>query len=182
IVLAPAENILKAYLNVMRESESELLRKVAHLFKVNSKNVVEYDYKQASKILGVNAFDNQDGVNPLDIMRDMAYTATCLIKDIFSVKEESSWKAQSEKLAAISAGRSKSKMGFEDFFKIAIQLVSKKNISAEVYVHTDKRIKGEKDVTETYSYLNSKDNNFASTIGEVNAMRERFAEPSVLSD
>ncbi|NLI10267.1 MAG: hypothetical protein GX447_05905, partial [Elusimicrobia bacterium] len=46
IVLAPAENILKAYLNVMRESESELLRKVAHLFKVNSKNVVEYDYKQ----------------------------------------------------------------------------------------------------------------------------------------
>lgn len=182
IVLAPAENILKAYLNVMRESESELLRKVAHLFKVNSKNVVEYDYKQASKILGVNAFDNQDGVNPLDIMRDMAYTATCLIKDIFSVKEESGWKAQSEKLAAISAGRSKSKMGFEDFFKVAIQLVSKKNISAEVYVHTDKRIKGEKDVTETYTYLNSKDNNFASTIGEVNAMRERFAEPSVLSD
>ncbi len=182
LIYAPAENLLKAYLNVMRESESELLKKVAHLFKVNSKNVVEYDYKQASKILGVNAFDNDNGVNPLDIMRDMAYTATCLIRDIFSVRDESDWKERSEKLAAVSAGRSKSKMGFEDFFKVAIQLVSKQNISAEVYVHTDKRVKGEKDVTETYSYMNSKDNNFSATIGEVNAMRERFAEPSTLSD
>lgn len=183
VITAPLENILKAYLNVMRESESELLSKVAHLFKVNSKNVVEYDYKQASKILGVNAFDtNENGVNPLDIMRDMAYTATCFIKDIISVRNESDWKKQSELLAAVSAGRGKSKMGFEDFFKVAIQLVSKKNISAEVYVHTDKKIKGEKDVTETYSYMNSRDNNYNVTMGEINAMRERFADPSSLTD
>lgn len=183
VITAPLENILKAYLNVMKESESSLLSKVAHLFKINSKNIVEYDYRKASEILGADTFyQGSDGVNPLDIMRDMAYTATCFIKDIISVRDEGNFKKQSEKLSAIAAGRGKSKMGFEDFFKVAIQLVSKNNISAEVYIHTDKRIKDEKDVTETYSYANNKDNSYNVTMEEINAMRERFSDPSILSD
>jgi len=183
ILFSPAERILKAYLNVMRESESAIVSKAGHLFGMNEKGVVQFDRSKAAKILGVDQFSNDDnGINPLDIMRDMAYTATCIIKDIFSVRNESDWKKQAERLSRIGAGRGKSKMGFEDFFKVAIQLVSRPNISAEVYVHTDKRVKGEEDVTQTYSHHASKDNNFNTTISEVNAMRERFAEPSTLSD
>jgi len=184
ILMAPAEMILKSYLNVMKEAESFLIRQVGHLFFIDKKGNLDYDRNKAAQILGIDEImGSQNGsINPLDILRDMAYTATCLIKDIFSIRDEQDWKKQAIKLSAIAAGRSKSKMGFEDFFKVVIQLASKENVSAEVYVHTDKRIKGEEDITQTYNYFNNRDNNFNSTISEVNTMRERFSDPSLLTD
>jgi hypothetical protein len=51
-----------------------------------------------------------------------------------------------------------------------------------VYVHTDKRVKGEPDVTQTYEFFNNRDNNFDGTMSEVTQMQNRFNDPAELTD
>ncbi len=183
IIFAPAQAIMKAYMNVMREVESEIVDKVMDLFTIDKEGKVDYDYKAVQKRLGVSAFDNYDnGTNPLDIVRNLAYAATQVIRDISSVKNASNWKDQSERFSKVAAGGGKSGLGYEDFLKVVVQLVNPSDISASVYVHTDKRVKGEADVTQTYEFFNDRDNNFDKTISEVNQMRDRFADPSTLTD
>ncbi len=180
IIFAPAQMIVKSFMNVMRETEAAIIDKVMDLFTVNKKGEVDYDYKQVQKRLGVSSFDNNDGgTNPLDVVRNLAYAATKFLQKITSVKEQSNWKAQSEQLANVA---SSGDMKYEDFLKVVIQLVDVKNISSEVFVHTDKSVKGEPDVTQNYTMFNTRENGFDSTIADVTQMRERFADPSDLTD
>ncbi len=180
IIFAPAQTIVKAFMNVMRETEGAIINKVMDLFTINKKGEVDYDYKQMQKRLGVSAFnDNDGGTNPLDIVRNLAYAATKFLQKITSVKEQATWKGQSEQLAKVAATGD---MKYEDFLKVVIQLVDVKHISSEVYVHTDKRVKGEPDVTQNFTMFNTRDNGFDSTIADVTEMRERFADPSDLTD
>ena len=51
-----------------------------------------------------------------------------------------------------------------------------------MYLHTDKKVKGEADLTRTYRFFNGRDNNFDSALSEVSQAQERFAEPSLLTD
>ena len=183
IIFAPAQAIVKAYMNMMRAADALIIDKIMDLFTINKKGEVAYDRHAVSKRLGVDPEERYDtGANPLDIVSTLAYTATQVIRDIASVKEASDWKSQSEKLAKVAAGGSKSGLKYEDFLKVVVQLVRPGNVSAEVYVHTDKRVKGEADVTQNYQFFNNRDNSFDGTIAEVNQARERFAEPSLLTD
>ena len=65
---------------------------------------------------------------------------------------------------------------------MVIQLVETKEICSEIYVHTNKRVKGEADVTQNHTMYNNRENGFDNTIAGVNQMRERFADPSDLTD
>jgi len=178
IILAPFKEILNAYLNVMKETERALVEKVAHLFSVDDKGVVDFDKEKAAQIL--NSDEMESGYNPLYILRDMAKTATAIIKDILSIGSQSDPKAQSQKLSEVAAGRGKSGLGFEDFLKVVVQLVSKENISAQVYVATDKRVKGEKDINQNYVITGS--TQAENAMNEMMQMRDRFSDPSKLSD
>lgn len=183
IIFAPAQMIMKSFMNVMRETEGAIVDAIMDLFTINKKGEVDYDYKQMRKRLNASGFDtgnNSDGgTNPLDVVRNLAYAATKFIAKISSVKEKSNWKDQSEQLARVA---SSGDMKYEDFLKVVIQLVDVKHISSEVYVHTDKRVKGEPDVTQNYTMFNTRDNGFDNTIADVTHMRERFADPSDLTD
>ncbi|HAH32291.1 MAG TPA: hypothetical protein DCL44_08260 [Elusimicrobia bacterium] len=181
IIFAPAQIIMKSFMNVMRESEGAIIDKVMDLFTIDKKGRVAYDERAVSKRLGVSASDNNgdQGTNPLDIVRTLASAATGFIEKIVSVRNESGWKAQSERLAKVAATGD---MRYEDFLKVVIQMVDVKNISSEIYVHTDKRVKGEADVTQNYNMFNNRDNGFDRTIADVTQMRERFAEPTALTD
>jgi hypothetical protein len=180
IIFAPAQLILKSFMNVMRETEAAIIDKIMDLFTINKKGEVAYDQNAVRKRLNINSFDNNDGgTNPLDIVRNLAYGATKFIQKITSVKEESTWKGQSERLAKVAA---QGDMKYEDFLKVVIQMVDVKHLSSEIYVHTDKRVKGEADVTQNYTMFNTRDNGFDNTISDVSHMRERFAEPSDLTD
>ena len=182
IIFAPARLIMKSFMNVMRETESAIIDKIMDLFTINEKGKVKYDQNAVSKRLGVSAFDNDnnDGqTSPLDIVRNLAYAATKFIAKITSVRNESGWKGQSDRLAKVASSGG---MKYEDFLKVVIQMVDVKNISSEIYIHTDKRVKDEADVTQTYTMFNNRDNGFDNTIAEVNQMRERFADPSDLTD
>ncbi|MEI7529105.1 MAG: hypothetical protein WCK76_09180, partial [Elusimicrobiota bacterium] len=128
-----------------------------------------------------SAFDNNgdNGTNPLDIVRNLACAATKFLEKISSVKEQAGWKGQSEQLAKVAATGD---MKYEDFLKVVIQLVDTRHISSEIYVHTDKRVKGEADVTQNYTMFNTRENGFDNTIATVSQMRERFADPTDLTD
>jgi hypothetical protein len=183
IIFAPAQAIMKAFMNVAREEESFIVDKVMDLFTINKDGKVDYDYKAVSKRLGVNGFDNTEGrTNPLDIVRNLAYSATRVIQDIMSIRNASDWKAQSERLSEVAAGKSKSNLSYEDFLKVVVQLVKPGDVSASVYVHTDKHVKGEADVTQTYEFFNNRDNNFDNTMSEVTQMQNRFNDPATLTD
>jgi hypothetical protein len=179
IVFAPAQMIMKSFMNVMRETEGAIIDKVMDLFTIDNKGKVNYDYKAARKRLGYNGYDSDNGTNPLDIVRTLASAATKFIEKIISVRNESGWKAQSERLARVA---SSGDMKYEDFLKVVIQMVDVSNISSQVYVHTDKRVKGEADVTQNYNMFNNRDNGFDNTIAEVSQMRERFADSTDLTD
>jgi hypothetical protein len=144
----------------------------------------DYDSRAVEKRLGVDPFNNnQDGgTNPMDIVRTLAGDATQVIRDIVSVRDAGGWKAQSEQLSKVAVGSSKSGLGYEDFLKVVVQLVKPGDVSASVYVHTDKHVKGEADVTQTYSFFNGRDNSFDNTMGEVNQLQNRFSDPSDLTD
>ena len=98
------------------------------------------------------------------------------------MRDAGGWKDQSEQLAKVAAGSSKSGLSYEDFLKVVVQVVDPMNVSAEVFVHTDKKVKGEADVTQNYKFFNNKDNSFDANISEVNQMHARFADPSTLTD
>ncbi|HAT71389.1 MAG TPA: hypothetical protein DCS63_01055 [Elusimicrobia bacterium] len=185
IIFAPAQAIMKAYMNMMREEAASVIDKVMDLFMIDKRGKVGFDSETAAQRLGVNPTMDvfgDNGSNPLEIVDTLAYAATQVIKDIASVRDSGGWKEQSEKLAAVSAGKSKSGLKYEDFLKVVVQMVNPEDVSAEVYVHTDKRIKGEADVNQTYQFFNTSGNSFDNTLSEVNQMRERFLDPSELTD
>jgi len=50
-------------------------------------------------------------------------------------------------------------------------------------VRTDKRIKGEENVANSYNMYNSNlEAGYGAQLGQANSLRDRFADPSILSD
>jgi hypothetical protein len=64
--------------------------------------------------------------------------------------------------------------------KVIVQLVSKENISAQIYISTDKKVEGENDVNS--NYLINSNNNLSQTLNEIVQQRDRFSNPSTLKD
>jgi hypothetical protein len=183
IIFAPAQTIMKAYMNVMREAYADVVDKVMGLFYFDKKGKVTYNETAVRAALGVGYDeDTSDSTNPLNIVNTLAYTATRLIMDIAGVKDAPDWKSRSEKLADVASGKSKSDMGYEDFFKVVLQMVQPSEVSASVYVHLDAKDKGVKPVTSTYTFFDTKGKPYDATLSDVTEMRERYADPTDLSD
>lgn len=181
IITAAPDMIVKCFMNVMRETESAIIDKVMDLFTINKKGKVDYNQSEVAKRLGVSNSNNtaEGATNPLDIVRTLAYSATKFLEKMVSVKEETGWKAQSDRLAKVA---SSGDMKYEDFLKVVIQMVDTKDISSSILLQTDKRVKGEPDVNQNYTMFNNRDNGFDQTIADVTSMRERFSEPTDLTD
>ncbi|MGC8867589.1 MAG: hypothetical protein ACP5PA_05190 [Elusimicrobiales bacterium] len=56
--------------------------------------------------------------------------------------------------------------------KVVVQLVSKENISAKIYISTDKRVKGEEDINADY-YINPNEQ-FNNTLNEITTERKIY--------
>jgi len=145
---------------------------------------VTYDDSAVRRVLDVGSDDQYaQGSNPMDIVSNLAYTATRLIADIAGVRDAGDWKAQSERLSKVAGGTSRSGLSYDDFFKVLVQLTKPANVSASVYVHLDPKKIGEADFTNTYNYFDSRSSaNYDVTLSSVTQMRERFSDPAELSD
>jgi len=96
---------------------------------------------------------------------------------------EPSAMARLEKLARTAAklvsGDGRSGLAYDDIMKVLVQLSNPANISGELMVQTDKKVKGEKDISARYSL--HKDNADPS-LKKAIQLKERFAEPVELRD
>lgn len=184
IIAAPAVTIMKAVLNVMEGLDREIISKVQHLFRFGDNGKMDYDWKAARKILasyertgGDNSFD------PLSVVNSFCTNVAAVVSDIASVRDTADQKAKSERLSKVLAGKGKSRLGYEGMMQIMIQLVDVKDIYASLNIQTDKRIKGEENVASTFNVYNENlQAGYSSQLAGANALRDRFADPSTLSD
>ncbi len=181
IIFAPVQLIMKSYMNVMRETHAAILDKIMDLFTISENGKVGYDYNAVRMRLGVSAINNpgENAANPMEIVKTLACAATRFIEKITSVKAESTWNGQSDRLTEAASGGD---MKYEDFLKVVIQMVDPKDISSDIYIHTDKRVEGEPDVTQNYTMFNNSGPAFDGTIADVTAIKERFEESTDLTD
>jgi hypothetical protein len=182
ILVAPAITVMRAVLNVMEGLDREILEKVRHLFKMDSEGKVDYDWKAANKIL--SSYENQnDNFDPLSVVNSFCTNASRIIADIASVREEGDQKARAERLSKVLGGKGRSRVGYENMMQVLIQLVDVNDIYAKMDVKTDKRIKGEENIANSYDmYNNNLQAGYGEQLGQANSLRDRFADPSILSD
>ena len=182
ILVAPAISVMKAVLNVMEGLDREILEKVRHLFKMDKEGKVDYDWKAARKIL--SDYERQDdSFDPLSVVNSFCTNASRIIADIASVREEGDQKARAARLSQVLGGKGKSRVGYENMMQVLIQLVDVKDIYAKMDLRTDKRIKGEENIANSYDmYNNNLQAGYGEQLGNANALRDRFADPTVLSD
>ena len=171
IIFAPAEAVMKAYINVIREK---------HADKAAKDGAVP---GQEAQLAALTDIELAEACNPFHVVDNLAYAAARrLIKALASVRSASDWKTQSERLAGAAAGEGPFALKYEDFFKVVLQLVKPADVSAAVYVHLDPKKKGVANVTQNYNYFNTSGRGYDATLSDVANLRDRFATPSELSD
>lgn len=180
ILSAPADAVMRAYMNMMRETYGSIIDKVMHLFGITPDGAVGIQAEAARAAL--EAEPEMNGMSPLEIVNDLMYGATLFIRDLFRVRDEAGWKEQSKRLSDMAGGKGRSGLGYEDFFKVVLQLVRPEDVSAQVTVHLDPKKKGLENTSHSYNFYSADGRNYDSTLSDVTRMRERFAEPAELGD
>lgn len=183
IVAAPAISIMKAVLNVMEGIDREIVSKVQHLFNIDTEGKVKYDWKAARKILASYEREGENSFDPLSVVNSFCTNVAQLISDIASVRDTADQKEKSARLSRVLAGKGKSRLGYENMMQVIIQLASVKDLYASLNIQTDKRIKGEENIASTFNVYN--DNlqaGYSAQLTSANNLRDRFADPSTLSD
>ncbi|MBI4350982.1 MAG: hypothetical protein HY550_06050 [Elusimicrobia bacterium] len=182
IVIAPAMAIMKAVLNVMEGIDREIVSKVQHLFNIDAGGKVKYDWKAARKLLA--SYDRPDDqFDPISVVDNFCRNVAAIVSDIASVRDTAGQKEKSERLSRVLAGKGKSSLGYEGMMQIMIQLVNVKDIYASLNMQTDKRIKGEENIASTFNIYNENlQAGYSEHLAGANSLRDRFADPSILSD
>ena len=183
IVAAPAIAIMKAVLNVMEGVDREIISKVQHLFKMDDEGKIKYDWKAAGKLLSDYERPGDDAFDPLNVVKSFCRNVAAIVSDIASVRDTAGQKEKSERLSEVMGGKGKSRLGYEGMLQVVIQLVDVKDIYASLNIRTDKRIKGEENLAGTFDVYNENlQAGYNAQLGQANSLRDRFADPSVLSD
>lgn len=183
IMAAPPATLMKAVLNVMDGLEREIVDAVKHLFKIDAAGKIDYDWKAARKLLSKYERDGDEKYDPLTAVNSFCRNVAQVVADIASLRNAPDQKTRAERLSLIMAGKGKSGIGYENMLQVVIQLVSVKDIYATLNVQTDKRIKGEENISSTYNlYNNHLQAGYGEHLNAANSLRDRFADPSILSD
>jgi len=183
IIAAPAVGIMKAVLNVMEGLDKEIISKVQHLFKIGADNKVDYDWKAARKLLAEYQRDGDNSFDPISVVNSFCTNVAQIVSDLASVRTAGGQKDKSKRLSEVLAGKGKSRLGYEGLMQVLIQLVDVKDIYAKLDIQTDKRIKNEENLANSYNVYNEGlQAGYNSQLGQANSLRDRFSDPSVLSD
>lgn len=183
IITAPAATIMKAVINVMEGLDREMIGKIRHLLKIGSDGKVDYDWKAARRLLAPYERTGEDAFDPFTVVSSFCRNVALLVSDIAGVRDAPDQKARSERLSGVLAGKGRSRVGYENMMQVMIQLVNVKDIFASLDIRTDKRIKGEENIAGTYNIYNEQlQAGYTSQLNSANALRDRFSDPSILSD
>ncbi|MBI4423561.1 MAG: hypothetical protein HY554_07540 [Elusimicrobia bacterium] len=183
LLWAPAEAVLKAYANSLgREGES--LREAA------ARAPIEVDCEAGSHEEGLAGAlrasldaalaspPGEPASGAWTAAMELARSAAGLVGDLCRARA-GDWGERTQALVSLVSGRGSSRLSFAEAMKVLVQLVDPAQVYGEFSVNLEKRGKGEKDVAARYR-LNK--DAMDESIRLPVRMKERFAEPSRLSD
>jgi len=189
IINAPARLIMKAFFNILEGFDKKVISKVAHLFRIDEKGKIKYDYRKARRILEREFWwldlDNpEEGRDsPLDTLRDIKWQVARIIKDFDYIKAAPDWKEQAKRLSKVFAGKKKGNLGYNKMMKLVIQFVEPHHIYARMKFNTNKKIDGENDINLRESFFNTGiENTYTNQMSNATALRDMFNNPSTLTD
>jgi hypothetical protein len=181
IVSAPADVVLKSYVNALGYAEQEMMKRVLPLMSIKADGSLEYSRREAERALGYDGWRDEGSRNALAELSYLAEQATDVIRDLAAARDAKTPSERAERFRDAMAGDGRSGLAYEEILKVMVQLVDPADVSAEFFVNVEKRRKGEKDVAARL-LLNAKAPGDGAMIGDASRDRARFAEPSVLVD
>lgn len=181
IVSAPADVILKSYVNALGYAEREMLERVMPLMRLGEDGDLEYSRRDALKALGYDSWHDDRARDAMSELSRLAAAAANVLRDVYAARDAATPQERADRVRDLMAGDGRSGLAYEEILKVMVQLVDPADVSAEFFINVEKRIKGEKDVSARL-LLNAKAPGDGAMIGDASRNRARFAEPSVLVD
>jgi hypothetical protein len=175
ILWAPTSVVVKAYVNALEKSDRELMQKVLAQSTVASDGTIQYEKNDLQKVLGLSLNDRD---KMMDRIGWLAQEATGLVKDLAQAKA-GDWGERVVALRRLVSGEGRSGLSYENAMKVLVQLIQPADLFGSFTLFTNKKIKGESDASAQW-FFNPQNN--TSEIQGVVTNKERFEEPSVLSD
>ena len=182
IVAAPASMVIKSFVNSLEGGARDLMKKVLSVSTVGEDGSVHFTLRDLKKA-GVDTSRDPHGAvqNVIDQVYCLCRTAQMIVKDLSVVRGAADWKTQSEKLSKIIAGGGRSGLGYAEILKVLVQVVNPSDVAADMIYQTEKNLKGQDDVSLTYSY-NHEDNPAFENADHYKEIMDHFDEPGQLSD
>lgn len=180
IIAAPAEVVLKSYVNALGYAEQEMMKRVLPLMSLKADGTLEYSRREAEKALGYSDWRDEGSREAMAELSSLASKATDVLRDLAAARNAKTPQERADRFRDLMAGDGQSGLAYEDILKVMVQLVDPADVSAEFFVNVEKRRKGEKDVAARL--LLNPNAGDGLMIGEASRDRARFAEPSVLTD
>jgi hypothetical protein len=182
IINAPSVTLMKAVLNVMDGLDREILEKVRGALNIDPAGKVSCDWQAAKKALA--SYQQLDrSFDPFSVVNRFCLNVSRLAVDLAGVKGAADQKERSKRLARIMGGKGESRLGYDGLLQVLVQLVSVDDIYASMDVRVNKDIPGEENITGTYKLFNGGlQGEYEAQLGHATAQRDRFADPTELSD
>jgi len=177
VLWAQPQTVVKAYVNALNPSDRALMQRVIAKGEIKDDGKIVYDPDK----LGLSRDElygdsERQGVVPT--ITDLSLRATALVQDLLKARD-GDWAHRTQSLVRMTSGKGKSDLRYDDLMKVFVQLTDAENLFGEFFYSTDKKLKDEKDVSARY-ILNKQNSN--KLLQESVQLKERFSEPSLLSD
>jgi len=180
IIAAPANMLIKAFANSLDKASRDVMMKVLSVSSIGEDGKIKNRQSDLERVLGASLSAAGDGQNNLmSQISSFCRTATLLVADVVKIRTAGNWKAQSDMLSKVIAGQGKSGLKYEEILKVLVQVVSPKDVSAELLYQAEKKPGDKSDISVQYSY-NADNPSLASVDGAKDTMDHY--ESSQLSD
>ncbi|MBI5240502.1 MAG: hypothetical protein HY926_08520 [Elusimicrobia bacterium] len=180
VLWAPADVVVRAFVNSLSGEEREHMEKALALGSVRPDGTVDYDYHKLRR--EIDPFPDQDRESgrkdPMQTISELARQAALLVRDLAEARS-GDWGQRCRALVDVVSGKGRSGLVYDAVMKVLVQLAAPADLYGDFSVRTDKREKGETDLNARY-FLNKA--NADSGLSEAAKLKERFAEPSLLND
>ncbi|TBR18948.1 hypothetical protein EPO15_14730, partial [bacterium] len=142
IVAAPADVVLKSYVNALGYAEREMMERVLPLMRLKADGTLDYSRREAEKALGYDDWRDEGSRDAMAQLSYLAAQASDVIRDLAKARDAKDASERADRFRDALAGDGRSGLAYEEILKVMVQLVDPADVSAEFFVNVDKGIKG----------------------------------------
>jgi len=179
IVFAPADKVLKAYANTLSGDDQKIMMELIRQGTIGGDNKIKYNANKVVKAVNGSLFHDDRREARQDVYW-VAKEASNILRDLARVRSAKNVDDRAALFAKVMGGEAKSDLAYDAVLKVFVQLVDPLDLSAEFYVHIDKKKKGEKDIDSRFAYNRQMED--ADLVAGMSRTRRRFEPPPELTD